>query len=310
MNNEYVPLIEILKSILGKYKSHNIDTGQISFDCPVCSYEIKQLDHGDRKGNLEVNYKENVFKCWVCSETHETHGTIYKLIKKFGNSKHLKDYLILKPEYGGITQKTYKKIELPKEFISITNASNGIKLLPTFKQGLNYLKERNINENLIKKNNIGLCLTGEYSNRIIIPSYDNFNNVNYFIARSFLSKSKLKYKNPEVEKETLIWNEKKINWNKPIYIVEGVFDSIFLENSIPLLGKFMSDYLFNKIYEESKDRIIIILDPDARSNQEKLFHRLNCGRLMERVWVIELEGDNDIADLCGDFKDYSLKKLD
>ena len=136
------------------------------------------------------------------------------------------------------------------------------------------------------------------------------NNVNYFIARSFLTNTKLKYKNPEVEKETLIWNEKKINWNKLIYIVEGVFDCIFLENSIPLLGKYMSDYLFNKIYEESKDRIIIVLDPDARSNQDKLFHRLNCGRLMERVWVIELDGDNDVADLKGDFSNYKIKQLD
>lgn len=98
MNIQYEPIINILKNILGKYKSHNRETGQISFDCPVCSYEIKQLDHGDGKGNLEVNYRDNVFKCWVCCETHETHGTIYKLIKKFGNDKQLRDYQILRPD--------------------------------------------------------------------------------------------------------------------------------------------------------------------------------------------------------------------
>ena len=80
---EYEPIIEILEDILGEHRGHNDVRGQMSFDCPVCSYDIKGLDVGDGKGNLEVNYKDEVYKCWVCSETHETHGTIYKLIKKF-----------------------------------------------------------------------------------------------------------------------------------------------------------------------------------------------------------------------------------
>ena len=92
---EYAPILDILKDILGKYHMHNDDKGQISFDCPVCSYDIKCLDHGDGKGNLEVNYKDEVFKCWSCAESHETHGSLYRLIKKFGTQKQLKRYEIL-----------------------------------------------------------------------------------------------------------------------------------------------------------------------------------------------------------------------
>ena len=80
-------VVEILENCLGDTKKHNTNTSQISFDCPVCSYEIKGLSKGDGKGNLEVNYKFNVFKCWGCSETHETHGTIYKLIKEYGRPR-------------------------------------------------------------------------------------------------------------------------------------------------------------------------------------------------------------------------------
>ena len=58
---EYEPVIEILEDILGDYRSHNDHRGQISFDCPVCSYDIKGLETGDGKGNLEVNYKQEVF---------------------------------------------------------------------------------------------------------------------------------------------------------------------------------------------------------------------------------------------------------
>jgi hypothetical protein len=43
---------------------HNDYRCQMSFDCPTCSYEIKGLENGDGKGNLEVNYKYNVYKAF------------------------------------------------------------------------------------------------------------------------------------------------------------------------------------------------------------------------------------------------------
>ena len=133
--------------------------------------------------------------------------------------------------------------------------------------------------------------------------------MNYFIARSYLTRTKMKYKNPEVDKENLIWNEHLINWDEPIYIVEGAFDSIFLDNSIPMLGKYMTQNLFNRLYNSAK-KIIIVLDPDAWTDAEKLFHKLNCGKLMGKVWIVKLEGDNDIADLKGDLSQYKIKQLD
>ena len=308
--NDYTPIFEILEDIFGDYKNHNDYKCQVSFDCPVCSHEIKGLDNGDGKGNLEVNYQYGVYKCWSCAETHETHGSIYKLIKKYGNAKQLKKFLLLRPEANeDINAKTYKPIKLPKEFIRFSNASAGLKLTPQFKQAYNYIKKRNITEEMLMKYNIGFCYEGEYAYRIIIPSYDDNNNLNYFIARSYLSKPKMKYKNPEVQKEIIIFNEYLINWTETIYIVEGAFDSIFINNSIPMLGKFMSDHLYMKLYDKAM-KIVIVLDPDAWSDAERLYHKLNCGKLMNRVWIIKLEGEKDIADLQGQIKEYKLKQLD
>ena len=58
-------LIELLNEVLGEENSHYPNKGQISFDCPVCSYDIKGLDHGDGKGNFEVNYYNLILKL-VC----------------------------------------------------------------------------------------------------------------------------------------------------------------------------------------------------------------------------------------------------
>lgn len=307
---DYSILLEILEDIFGEYRNHNDYRCQVSFDCPVCSYEIKELDTLDGKGNLEVNYKYGVYKCWVCSESHDTHGSLYKLIKKYGNPKQLKKYLLLKPEEtDNIPKREYKRVRLPKEFISFKDATRGLKLTPQYKQAYNYLRSRNITDEMCEKFNIGFCYQGVYQNRIIIPSYNEEGYVNYFVARSYLTRTKLKYKNPEAEKETLIFNEKLIDWDKPVYIVEGVFDSIFLDNSIPLLGKFMGDYVLNKLYENAK-KIIIVLDPDAWTDAENLYHKINCGKLMGKVWIVKLEGNQDIADLRGIINDKDIKQLD
>jgi DNA primase len=307
---DYTPVFEILEDIFGDYKNHNDYRCQVSFDCPVCSYDIKNLERGDGKGNLEVNYKYGVYKCWVCAETHETHGSIYKLIKKYGTPKQLKKYELLRPDdTEDSTKRVYKQVRLPKEFVAFKDASMGLKLTPQYKQALAYIKKRNITDLMLQIYNIGFCYTGLYENRIIIPSYDEEKRLNYFVARSYLSKTKLKYKNPEAQKETIIFNEHLINWDETIYIVEGAFDSIFIPNAIPMLGKFMSEHLFMKLYNNAK-KIYIVLDPDAYNDQERLYHRLNCGKLMGKVWSIKLEGDKDIADLQGKIDNIEPKQLD
>jgi DNA primase len=307
---DYSAVVDILEDILGEHRLHNDYKGQISFDCPVCSHDIKGLDDGDGKGNLEINYKRGVYKCWVCAETHDTYGSLYKLLKKYGNAKQLKKYLLLKPEDDGEQPKrTFIQVRLPKEFVPFKDASLGLKMTPHYKQAFNYLQKRNITDLMIQMYNIGFCYTGHYEHRIIIPSYDSENRLNYFIARSYLNNTKMKYKNPEVDKESLIWNEHLINWDEPVYIVEGAFDSIFLPNSIPMLGKFMTQNLFDKLYDNAK-KVVIVLDPDAWEDAFRLYHKLNCGKLMGKLWIVKLDGDKDIADLKGDLSEYEIKQLD
>lgn len=307
---EYEPIVDILLDIFGEYKFHNDGSGQIAFSCPVCSYDIKGLDHLDGKGNLEVNYKLGVYKCWSCAETHDTHGVITFLVKRYGSTRQYKNFMTLMPEGVGVLEKKkYKKVRLPKEFISFTRASDGLKMTPTFKAPYNYLKQRNVSDEMMEKFNIGFCYDGDCKNRIIIPSYGEDGTLNYYVARSWETKPYLKYKNPEAEKEIIVFNEYLIDWTKPISLVEGPFDSIFVDNAIPMLGKKLSEYLFMLLYEKAT-KITIILDPDAWNDAQKIYHQLNGGKLFGKVWIVKLEGENDIADLHGDlilFPSFQLK---
>lgn len=308
VDTDYGMIIDILEDILGDPRMHNDYKGQISFDCPVCSYEIKGLDDGDGKGNLEVNYKYGVYKCWACSETNETHGSLYKLIKKYGTKIHLTNYQLIRPEEAPEFKQKNVYVKLPKEFVSLKNVSDGVKLTHHYRQAINYLKGRNITQEMISKYNIGFAYDGLYANRIIIPSYNLHFELNYFIARSYLSKSKLKYKNPEARKEIIIFNEHLIDWEQTIYLVEGAFDSIFVPNSIPLLGKVLSEHLLMKLYDNAK-KIVILLDGDAWMNAQKIYETLNGGKLFGKIWLIRLPEDKDIADLQGDLTNFQEIQL-
>jgi hypothetical protein len=212
-------------------------------------------------------------------------------------------------DIGVIEKKKYKKVHLPKEFISFPRSSTGLKMTPIYKVPYNYLKKRNVSDEMMKKFNIGFCYEGEYKNRIIIPSYDDNGSLNYFIARSWETNPYLKYKNPEAEKEIIVFNEFLIDWNKPISLVEGAFDSIFVENSIPMLGKKLSEYLFMLLYERAT-KITIILDGDAWEEAQKIYHQLNGGRLFGKIWITKLPPEDDIADLQGDLTNYPPFQID
>lgn len=297
MENDSDIVLDILENILGKHKLHYPSKGQISFNCPVC-------DEGRNKGNLEINYFKYVYKCWSCSEINDTHGPLGKLIETYGNKKQRKMFDLIKPKEDEYYSPPKPKIKLPEGY-TLFSESNPI--YPVRREAYNYLKSRGITDEIIEKYKIGFCDRGEHIGRIIVPSYNKDGELNYYISRSWNTTSKVKYKNPEAEKSIIIFNENLIDWNENIYLVEGVFDCFFLKNSIPLLGKVISDYLFERIYLESKGDIIIVLDGDAYKDAEKLYRQLNGGNLFGRVKLTKLPKDKDVCDLKGKIDEYYIK---
>jgi len=287
-------VVEILEDVLGNSKKHYENKSQISFDCPVCS-SIKGLDCGDGKGNLEVNYYHHVYKCWACSETYGTHGTLNKLIRKYGSKNHMKQYQLVIPDNKRVVVDKEKVVitGLPKNFTPLTIERND----SGYQQAIQYLSKRNIGVDLIKKYNLGYANVGDYKNRIIFPSYDSEGDINYYLGRSFEKYTKLKYKNPEVSKMDIIFNEGKINWDSNIYLVEGVFDHITLPNSIPMLGKVLNDLLFKKLIDNASAKVIIVLDNDAEKDAINLYKKLDSTKLNGRVLMVYMPKRFDLSDV-------------
>lgn len=296
-------LLNILTDLFGDIRGKNVSKHQYQFDCPLCSLEKGKLD-GDGKGNLEINIKKNVFKCWVCESSNKMHGSIQSLIKRFGNKKQLKQYSIFSLDDFDDEVKPNVELALPKEFIRFHLANpNSI----AYKQAFNYLRDRGIDNDLIQKYDLGFASYGPYKNRIICPSYDSNGKLNYFVTRSYIN-NHFKYKNPAINKD-IIFNERNVCWDSTVYLVEGVFDAMVLPNAVPLLGKHLTNQLFLNIFTKSMSYVVIILDPDAWDNAIELFHKLNIGRLRGKVKLVKLPEDYDISDIYRFFGLEGIKKV-
>ena len=286
-------LLDILCEILGEPEKVYDTKLQYGYNCPECGV-------GLRKGNLEVSLEKHLFHCWGCGDMNNMKGPLGKLIDIYGDKKQKKVYDLVKPEELKLVDIKKPKLRLPEGYT--TFADSNPRFIPHI-EAYRYLKSRGITDEIIEKYKIGYTVTGEFAYRIIVPSYNSEGVLNYFIARDWVQ-NKIKYKNPTAEKNQIIFNEGLIDWNKDIYICEGVFDSFFLDNPLVMLGKKMSELIFNTIYNKANGNIIICLDEDAWTDALKLYHTLNGGRLYNKIKIIKPPKDMDVADLRGQIEDY------
>jgi DNA primase len=250
-------VINILDTALGVGSS--LKGNEQAHHCPFCNHHKKKL---------QVNLDTQRWHCWVCdSKGRSIQSLLRKLNVDIRDLNRLKD-IYGEDDYTLVEKDEYvAKLQLPSEFKQLHFKPKGFQ--PEYNQALNYLKERGITQADIVKYNIGYCSEGLYFGRIIVPSYDENGDLNYFVARSYYKEERMKYKNPPVNRDVIVFDN-QINWNEPITLVEGVFDSFSVKrNCIPLLGKFLLSKLKNKIIEKGVKEVTILLDSDAISDSTK-----------------------------------------
>lgn len=249
-------IITILDSTLGVGSS--LKGNEQAHHCPFCNHHKKKL---------QINLDTQRWHCWVCDSKGRS---IYSLLRKLNvdirDLNKVKDVYGDEPEYDS-KEEFVAKLQLPKEFKQLYFKPKGMN--PAYNQAIHYLSKRGIVKADIVKHNIGYCEDGLYGGRVIIPSYDDGGELNYFVARSFYEDEPYKYKNPPISRDVIVF-ENQINWKEPITLVEGVFDSFSVKrNVIPLLGKFLLSKLKNKIMENEVKEVTIMLDSDAVDDSTK-----------------------------------------
>lgn len=295
----------ILTLFLGESKQggYSKDIEQYQFDCCSCAEENGGIV--DNKHNLEILLSPTrglKYHCWKCGETHNMRGNIGTLIKKYGNTQLYNDYKneiisfknsrlydINLFEGNALAEFDETLIKLPSSFTKIILSENPNKRL------VHYLNERGISQEIIDRYNIGYTTWDDKDwalrNKIIIPSYDSFGDINYFVGRDFTGKSKIKYRNCDADKQAIIFQESLINWDSTVFLVEGAIDCLMLPNSIAMLGKYLSrnSNLYSTLLKKCNGDIVICLDGDTDINETKrIYNMLNFNRLRNKIWYIRL----------------------
>tara|TARA_R110000744_G_scaffold151931_4_gene265673 strand:+ start:16672 stop:17583 length:912 start_codon:yes stop_codon:yes gene_type:complete len=273
-------LLNLFENVLGKSMTSG---NEATFTCPYCNHHKKKL---------VINIITQKWHCWVCGVKGVGAERIFRQVGSHGRVKELHMLTGVKRKVDN--SKEVEHVSLPLEFKPMVdgNANN-----PEFRNAAKYLKSRGVTKTDVLRYNIGYCDSGQYKGMVVIPSYDSFGILNYFVGRAYYE-SDFKHKNPKTSKD-VVGFELLINWNEDINICEGVFDAIALgENSIPIFGKFLPKSLRSKLRQNKVKRVNIVLDSDAKSESIKLCEYLQSENIDVRI--IEMQDDEDPSTLGHD----------
>lgn len=306
--------------------------------------------HNDRHPSLFVSQKKNIWKCFSCNLGGDSIKFI-ELFKKLNRIDAL-DYLQRKYSLDNDELKKYIGKNIDYEFekkehlktvihsvVSIANSNianlkNNDEFFEEKKKVINYLKLRGIDEEIIKKYQIGYnnknglfsfhladwnanelisdCIKVGITNsnrqdifngRIIFP-IKNFKNQTVGIIGRNIDNDEPKYlisKNSDIFEKSKSFFGQIQNPNQPLYICEGVFDQITLSeqfnknNCVSFLGTNISEEQIKFIkYDKNIDAVVIVPDNDEAGLNAV---DINAKKLLKNglsVYVAQFENGKDI----------------
>ncbi len=244
-----------------------------NFRCPYCGDSKKRQDKA--RGYLFKMKNDYVFKCHNCGVGR----TFTNFLKD--NCVSLYDQYLLERYREGLTGKgtqtknpdfKFKAPEFNKKEPKEINLEK-ISELNITHPAREYLEKRKIeyldyfyycpkfkewtNSQIVVFPNLK-----QDSPRIIIPLRDEQGKVFGYQGRSLAPKAKLRYITILLdESKPKVFGLDRVNFDKNVYVVEGPFDSMFIENSIAMCG---SDVVLDRVHYPNRT---FIYDNEPRNKQ-------------------------------------------
>ena len=234
----------LLSARLDKFKQ--VKTGTYNFRCPYCGDSQKRKNKA--RGYFFTKKSGLVFKCHNCGVGR----SFGNFLKEQANDLH--DEYIMERYKAGLTGKGTNVADPEFNYQKPTFKKQGelqtISELNTSHSSLAYLTKRGI----ARKHFSNLYYVDEFCTwvntqkptfrdvrkdhpRIIIPFVDENGEWFGFQGRSLNPNDKLRYITIMLDEDRIkVYGLDRVNFNKTVYITEGPFDSLFIDNAIAMAG--------------------------------------------------------------------------
>lgn len=234
VDSKYIGLVS---SRLQKFKKVKADL--YNFRCPICG--DSQKNKNKARGYFYIVKNNTNFKCHNCGASLSLNNflkqidtTLYKqyTLEKFKEGHTGKNFVVDTPKLEFKKPVFKKKLNLPKASESELARSYLIKR--KLDPDKFYYADKFMEWTNTQKKTFDRIIRDEP--RIIIPLYDETKTLIGFQGRA-LTSSFTKYITVMLDDEApKLYGLESINEKEPIYIVEGPFDSTFVENSVAMCG--------------------------------------------------------------------------
>jgi len=211
--------------------------GEVRINCPFCS---------DHKLHLYINEAKGVFHCFRC----ETSGPVERLFLFLEGGEE--EWPSRPSMPYRIDDEHLDLIELPEGYSSeFCRSEEG-------RQALQYLQNRGIDEDTIRRYAIGFCATGKYRGRIIVPIFHRGVLVS-FVARAYHDGLTPKVLNPSQDEapapSNFLFNLDQAVFFPSVVIVEGVFDAL---TTGVIDGRYCAVATFGKHLTENQIQLLLL----------------------------------------------------
>ena len=307
--------IGLVSSRLEKFKQ--VKTGLYNFRCIYCG--DSQKNKNKTRGYIYGYKNDHNYKCHNCGVSK----SFTNFLKDIDSS--LYDQYVMERYKNGSTGKgsntpepkfTFEKPKFTKKAFDLPSIAE----LNKEHSARIYLENRKIPQDFLSK--IFYCekfkqWTNEQKEtfestkydepRIIIPLINN-GEIFGFQGRSLSKKPKVKYITIILdEDQPKIYGLDRIDWNKTVYVVEGPFDSMFIDNSIAMVGADIDKMFFATNFETN---FVMVYDNEKRNKE--MVARLEKSIEMKFpvvIWPKDLK-EKDINDIVLSGQDVeSMLKL-
>lgn len=254
-----------------------------NFRCPICG--DSQTNLSKKRGFIFRRANNLLFKCHNCTQSMSFGNLLKHIDQTLFNQYILERYKDGESGFSNFKQPTFN-VPVPKfgridKRVTYDNAE-WCDLLPEQHFAKLYLKSRKLPDHVFSK----LLFTQNYQAfadevyplhgkelsadaRIVIPFFDN-NGVLIAISGRALENAseRLRYITFRINdsEEKLLFGLDRVDTSKPVYIVEGQFDSFFIDNCIAATNSDLEG-ASKKIKEQGDIKTILVYDNEKRNKE-------------------------------------------